>query len=247
MTATLTDIWRFPIKSHGWETATEAALTIGQGLPFDRHWAVAHEASDADGSDWAPCNMFSRAAKAAGLSAISASVDEAQRIVTLSHPDLPDLTFAPDHEGDKLIDWVRPLMPANRAQSVRVVRGQKRGFTDSDFPSISLCNWATHKAIEDKAGQPLSIHRWRGNLWIDGLEPWEEFDWIGKTIRIGEAELEVMEPVTRCLATHNNPETGERDLNTLAILKEFGHQEFSVYGRVITPGTIRPNDKVELI
>ena len=28
----------------------------------------------------------------------------------------------------------------------------------------------------------LSIHRWRGNLWVDGWAPWAEFDWIGQDI-----------------------------------------------------------------
>ncbi|MCT4608476.1 MAG: MOSC domain-containing protein [Pelagimonas sp.] len=247
MTAILTDIWRFPIKSHGWEAILDAALTIGQGLPFDRHWAVAHDASSADGSEWVPCSQFSRGAKAPGLSAISCELNEATRQVTLSHPDLEDLTFFPDSEGDKLITWAGQFLPEGRAQSDRVIRGEQRGFTDADFPSITLCNWASHRAVEEKHGAPLSVHRWRGNLWIEGLAPWAEFDWIDRDIRIGSAVLRVIEPTRRCLATHNDPETGQRNANILAVLDRFGHQDFSVQTKVVEPGTIRVNDTVELL
>ena len=37
MTARLTQMWRFPIKSHGREALTEAQLAPGQTLPWDRH------------------------------------------------------------------------------------------------------------------------------------------------------------------------------------------------------------------
>lgn len=247
MTVTLQEIWRFPIKSHGRENIRNAALTTGQGLPFDRLWAVAHEMSDVDGADWAPCGQFSRGAKAPKLSAISSELNEETGLVTLSHPERDNLTFDPDTEGDKLIAWTDGFIPANRAQSKRVVRGQTRGFTDSEFPSITLCNFSSHRAVEEKLGNPLSIHRWRGNLWVEGLAPWAEFDWIGRNVRIGTALLEVVEPTTRCLATHNNPETGQRDETVLAILDRFGHQDFSVQTTVVEPGTIHINDRVELV
>ena len=48
-------IWRYPIKSHGREALSSVAVTEGATLPWDREWAVAHEASDADGTTWAPC------------------------------------------------------------------------------------------------------------------------------------------------------------------------------------------------
>ena len=63
MTGRITDILRYPIKSHGREAVARVTLTEGQSLPWDRHWAVAHEASDADGSDWVPCRNFTRGAK----------------------------------------------------------------------------------------------------------------------------------------------------------------------------------------
>ena len=245
MTGEVTQLWRHPIKSHGREAVETVNVTPGQTMPGDRVWAVAHEASKADGSKWVPCANFSRGAKAPQLMAISTQSNG--DTLTLSHPDRPDLTFAPDSEQQAFLDWVRPLMPANRAASVRIIRVPGRGMTDSDFPSISLCNLASHRAVGQKLGQDLSMRRWRGNIWFDGLPLWEEFDWLGREVQIGEAVLRVRERITRCLATTANPDTGVRDTDTLGALETWGHQDFGVYAEVLEGGAISVGDKVELL
>lgn len=242
MSGAITSLWRHPIKSHGRESLDHVTMTPGQTMPGDRVWAVAHEASKADGSEWAPCANFSRGAKAPQLMAISAQLQG--DAVTLRHPDRPDLSFRPDTQQDAFLDWVKPLMPADRAASARIVRVPGRGMTDSDFPSISLCNMASHRAVEQKLGRELSIIRWRGNIWFDGLPLWEEFDWLGRDIRIGEAVFHIRERITRCLATTANPETGQRDADTLGALNSWDHQDFGVYAEVLEGGTIRTGDEV---
>lgn len=138
-------------------------------------------------------------------------------------------------------------MPANRVASARIIKVPGRGMTDSDFPSISLCNMASHRAVGQKLGQDLSIHRWRGNIWIDGMPLWEEFEWLGREVQIGEAVFRVRERITRCLATTANPETGIRDADTLGALKTWGHKDFGVYAEVLKGGAISVGDKVELL
>jgi len=245
--ARLAEIWRHPIKAHGRERVEHATLAAGETLPWDRRWAVAHEASKANGETWVPCANFSRAAKAPGLMAITAASNPSANTVTLVHPDRPDLTFDPDSDVDSFLDWVRPLMPADRASSSRIVRSPGRGMTDSDFPSVSINAFASHGAVEGRIGRALSHARWRGNLWIDGTAPWEEFDWIGRQLQIGEVVLDIRQPITRCLATAANPETGQRDADILSELDGFGHRDFGVLGAVITGGTIRPGDTVTLL
>ena len=92
-------------------------------------------------------------------------------------------------------------------------------------------------------GTPLAHDRWRGNLWIDGAEPFAEFGWIGRHIRIGGAVLRIEERITRCLATTVNPLTGLRDADTLGALEAaYGHQDFGVYAVVVEGGTLRLGD-----
>ncbi len=245
MSGTVTNLWRHPIKSHGRESLEDVTVVPGQTMPGDRVWAVAHEASKADGTKWVPCANFSRGSKAPSLMAISARLTD--DTITLSHPQRPDLVFNPDTQQDAFLDWVKPLMPENRAASARIVRVPGRGMTDSNYPSISLCNMASHRAVEQRLGQDLSICRWRGNVWFDGLPLWEEFDWVGREVQIGDAVFAVRERIVRCLATTANPETGERDADTLGALNSWNHQDFGVYAEVIRGGTLRIGDKVQVL
>ena len=246
MTGTVTNIWRHPIKAHGREALQAVTLIAGRTMPWDRAWAVAHELSKATNDAWSPCAGFSRGSKAPNLMAINATLDEASETLSLTHPDRPDLTFHPDSEADKLVEWVAPLMPTDRAASARIVRVPSRGMTDSDFPSVTLCNLSSHRAVEEQIGHSLSIQRWRGNIWFDGFAAWEEFDWMGKDIQIGGAILRPRERTDRCLATAANPTTGVRDADTLGALKHWGHQDFSVRAEVIQGGDITIGDSVAL-
>jgi uncharacterized protein YcbX len=246
MTGQVVRLWRHPIKSHGREALDTVTLIPGQTMPGDRVWAIAHEASKADGSEWASCTNFSRGAKAPALMAIASRMVDAET-VTLSHPERPDLTFKPDADQDAFLDWVRPLMPENRAASTKILRVPGRGMTDTDFPSISIGNMATHRAVSQKLGRDLSEARWRINIWLDGLTPWEEFDWIGKDIQIGGTRLRVQERITRCMATTANPDTGVRDADTLGALKTWGHQDLGIYATVLEGGAISLDDKAVIL
>jgi uncharacterized protein YcbX len=241
-------LWRHPIKAHGREALQSVTLTKGQTLPWDRRWAVAHALAKSDGSAWAPCANYSRGSKVPELMAINARTDEATGRVTLSHPNRPDLSFDPDRDEAAFLEWVAPIMPSERTPSARIHRVPGRGMTDTDFPSISLINLASHAEVAAKLAQEISPLRWRCNIHIEGLEPWEEDTWIGKTLRVGAAELSIREPILRCMATTANPETGLRDADTLGTLKaNWSHQNFGVYAEVSVSGEITIGDKVEVL
>jgi len=241
-------IWRHPIKSHGREEVTQTQLHAGHTMPGDRVWAVRHAASKIDGSGWAPCVNFSRGSKAPALMAIEAKLDEATRTVALSHPDRPDVTIQPDENPAAFLEWVHPLMPNDRAASAQILAAADRGMTDTDFPSISLINLSSHRAVAQKIGRDISPKRWRGNFWIEGLAPWEEFEWIGREMRIGSARVVLRDRIVRCMATTASPSTGKRDADTLAALDAgWGHQDFGVYAEVTQSGTVVQGDRLVLI
>ncbi|MEM9715273.1 MAG: MOSC N-terminal beta barrel domain-containing protein [Pseudomonadota bacterium] len=248
MTATVAHIWRHPIKAHGREALERVDVTEGTTMPWDRVWAVTHDMSKAKGGDWISCSNFSRAARTPTLQAITAQLNEGTEEISLHHPDLPSIRFHPDRDADRFLDWVAPLMDADRPQSMGIVRVADRGMTDSDFPSYSLNNLATHQAISAHLGQNLSPVRWRGNLWFDGLAPWAERDWVGKTVRIGSAEFEVREEIGRCKATTVNPATGQVDIDTLRALRELiDDQNFGVVAYPIKSGRIALGDPLEVL
>ncbi|MFO1175305.1 MAG: MOSC domain-containing protein [Paracoccaceae bacterium] len=245
MTAGVASIQRHPLKSHGRESLASVRLAAGEGLPWDRRWAVAHEAAKIDEGQWAPCQNFARGAKAPQLMAIEARLDEAAARLTLRHPDRPDLSFCPDDPEDqnRFLHWVLPISPADRALPTRIYSVPVRGMTDTDYPSVSLISLGSNRALSDHMGQELSPKRWRANFWIDGLAPFSEQELIGHHVRLGGAVLEIVEPIIRCLATTANPDTGRRDADTLGALKSgYGHQNFGLYARVIESGPVGVGD-----
>ena len=243
----VTALWRHPIKSHGREALQRVTLTEGQAMPYDRLWAIAHDVSKADGSEWAACQNFNIGSKSPSLMAISATLDESSETITLRHPNQPDLTVKPDTEHARLLDWVRALADPNRPQPAQVFRLDQRGFTDTPFASVSLNNHASHTAVEGLTQSPLQTERWRGNIWFKGAAAWEKFEWMGRELRLGGAILKVEDRIQRCKATTANTNTGLCDVDTLAALNTLGHQDFGIYATVLQTGTVAIGDQLELV
>lgn len=247
MTGRLTDITRHPIKGHGREALASVRLSAGECLPWDRHWAVAHEAARLR-EGWNPCANFARGAKAPALMAVTSELEEETATITLRHPERGEIRFRPDDPQDlpRFLDWVTPLNPPERAQPARIVSAG-RGMTDSDFPSISVLSTASLADLSARMGIDLSKDRWRGNLWLEGAAPWAEFGWIGRHLRIGGTLLRVEERITRCKATTVDPETGRISGDTLAALDaHYGHKDFGIYAVVIEGGPVSVGDEWSL-
>ena len=245
-------LWRHPIKSHGRETLDQVTLIPGQTMPWDRVWAVTHEATkfDADAPAWVSCANFMLGTGTPGLAGIWAMLDDATGKITLRHDALGEICFHPDDPSDAatFIEWVRPLCPPDKRQPIALAKVPARGMTDTDYPSISIMTRASHDAVANKLGHPLEVERWRGNIWLDGTAAWEEMTWIGKDVQIGEAVLQIVEPIERCKHTMANPRTGERDVDTLSALRDgWNHQDFGVYAKVIKGGKVARNDMAKVI
>jgi hypothetical protein len=213
---------------------------------------VAHEGSkfDLDAPEWVMCRNFMIGASTPGLAGIWAKFDDAQGILNLRHADLGEISFAPDvpADQDRFLTGVRPLCADDKPLPSGVVSVKDRGMTDTPDPTVSIMTHASHKVVADRLGRPLEIERWRGNIWLDGTAPWEEFEWMDRDLRIGDAILHVNARIGRCKHTMSNPRTGLRDTDTLAVLRDgWDHQDFGVYAIVTKGGKVAVNDKVEVI
>ena len=246
------ELWRHPIKSHGREALDTVGLIAGQTIPWDRHWAVTHEASkfNADDPLWVMCRNFMIGVATPKLVGLWAVFDEDAMALTLTHADLEPMTLNPDDPADvdRFLAWVAPLCPADKRQPTGIVTAGIRGMTDTAYPSVSIMTRASHAAVAAQVGAPLDRARWRGNIWLDGPDAWEEFDWTGRDIQIGSAVLSIQEPIRRCMATAANPKTGVRDVDTLGALRDgWDHQNFGVYATVKTSGTVAIGDSYKVL
>jgi hypothetical protein len=95
----------------------------------------------------------------------------------------------------------------------------------------------------------VDSRRFRMLFELAGCEPHEEDTWEGRRFEIGSAVIRIGGPVDRCAVTTRDPDTGERDLDTLRLLKDYrGQREsdgavlFGVYAFVERPGVVRVGD-----
>lgn len=245
MTATVKQMWRHPIKGIGAEPLTEVRLETGGPMPLDRAWAVLTGTAEDTGA-WQHCRNFARGCFGPELMAVTAETQGNQ--ITLRHPKQGEITLNPATDGAKLVDWLQPIYPADRPQPHSLIAAPSGGMADASFSALSILSLGSLRALGETLGQALDPRRFRGNLWIDGPAPFEEFDWVGRQLRIGEVRLEVVDRITRCRATETNPDTGLRDANTLKALREhWGHTDFGIRAKVLCDGKIALTDTLEVL
>jgi uncharacterized protein len=140
-------------------------------------------------------------------------------------------------------------LSALAGHEVRLVRPQTTdGLREAP---VTLISRASVERLEQEAGGRVDARRFRMLFDLDGCAEHEEDTWDGRRVRVGEAVLRVGGPVPRCAATTRHPESGERDLDTLRLIKGYrgvrdGQAiDFGVYAAVEEPGRVRVGDAVE--
>lgn len=249
MAGTLSAIYRYPVKGLGPELLDRAALAPGRHLAGDRRWAVAHGSSKWDPA--APIFVsrrnFVQTAMSPELAATELSSDGG--VLTLIAPDREPLSADPDEPaGAALITaWLEGLVGHRQPGPYRLASLPGGALTDTEDGHLSLLSDVSLRALSQAAGRPLERRRFRGNLWIDGLAPWEEFDLVGREVSLGGVRLRVTGRIDRCSAPAANPATGARDIDVVAVLRDrWEHIDFGVHAQVIEGGEIALGDSLAL-
>ena len=113
--------------------------------------------------------------------------------------------------------------------------------------SVSLLNIQSINDFQKKIDKKVEISRFRGNICIDGIKPWEEREWIGKTIKINNIFFKVEKNIPRCVAINLKPATDDHSLNLLQSLKKnYNHFEMGIYLTALDDGEINLGDKVKI-
>lgn len=254
MTWSLTDIYRHPVKSLGEEALETVILEAGKPMPHDRMIAIAHGSSEwaADTPGWigGSRNVVNQT-QVPRLAQIKTSYEPASGRLSLSHPDLGDLTVTPGSQADddKLMDWVAPLTEGTPSTGpFQICRAPGVAYTDFEDTHISIATGNSLRALEERVGKQLEHIRFRMNLWLEGPPAWSDLDWVGREVEIGEVRLKVIGRDARCNATNANPATGGRDTQIPALLrKDLGHMDFGVYAQVVRGGVIKRGNEARLV
>jgi len=113
--------------------------------------------------------------------------------------------------------------------------------------SISLINTKSVEDFQNKTNQEIETQRFRGNIFVDGVDAWEERNWIGKIIKINNISFKVEKNIPRCVAINLKPNTDDNSLNLLQSLKKtYNHFDMGVYLTALDDGPINIGDNISL-
>jgi uncharacterized protein YcbX len=136
---------------------------------------------------------------------------------------------------------------------LRLVRAERPGGgVDRGRGQVSLVSEASLAELGLQAGLdgPVDGRRFRMLVGVRGCAAHEEDAWLGRRVQLGPAVVRLLGPVGRCAITTRNPDTGERDFDTLRAiaayrgLRDGEAIDFGVYGEVAEPGRVRVGDPV---
>jgi uncharacterized protein YcbX len=255
-------LYRYPVKGFTPE-ACETLTVLDQGrIAGDRVLSFRFASSPAGDGDWVKKHECVVLVNTPGLARLDVKLDHQAQRLRMSVDGAVLAEAALDETGRKrlaatLADYVlklpeNPLKGHPERLPLRLVGdGVFPRYQDSEGGQATLHGRASLASVATATGNPgLEESRFRSNIAVEGLAPWEELEWIGRRVRVGEVEFEVAKLKTRCLATHANPRTGERDVPVMTILKNVFSQEQPTFAIGMTSqcgGRVSVGDPVSLL
>jgi uncharacterized protein YcbX len=226
---TLTEMWRYPVKSLGGERV-ERADCFERGIAGDRRWAV--RGADGKLGSGKTTRRFRRMPGLLGLAA-RLGTDGTALI------RFPDGTGLPATGADS-----EARLSAVVGEPVTVVEETEVShFDDSPLHLVTTASLDQLAIEADPTNKWGDRRRFRPNLVFDcGNEPGAENGWMGRHLRMGQVLIEVVRPTERCAMVTLGQEELPLAPHLLSYLTATRKASLGVYARVLSPGTIAVGD-----
>jgi uncharacterized protein YcbX len=251
MSARIAALFRHPVKGFTPEPLARATLTAGRAFPCDRLFAVEDGPSGFDRA--APAHISKT------KFTVLAKIPAVARIITRYEDDIGVLrakaggreeSFALKTQQGRagFAAFVADMLGEDARGPLRVIEapGDHR-FMDHPEGAVSLVNHASLADLGARGGHTLEPLRFRANLYLEGWPAWSEMALDTARLRIGGAVLQAFKPIVRCAATHVNPNSAQRDFDTVgALQQQHGHSFCGLYLTVVEGGDIAVGDAVEI-
>jgi len=252
MSIRIASLQRYPVKGLSPEPLETATLVKGGYFPGDRLFAIENGPAgfDPENPQHQPKIKFLMLMRNESLARLRTRYLD--RITTLFIEDGGREVARGDlstEQGRLAIEaFFRRFMPKELRGPPKVLTAPEGfRFTDSRRGYVSLINLASVRQLETVVGAPVDPLRFRGNIHIDGLEPWAEFELVGQVLTTASGvRLKVTKRIERCAATNVDPETGIRDLQIpKSLMGAYGHFDCGIYAEVMSGGSIAAGDHLE--
>lgn len=211
------------------------------------------------------------------LTRIRSAFDRVENKLTMVLPDGAVIAGLPSESGETVTTnfYGRPVVGAvvegEWAAAVSTLVGHELrlvrvadGTTGTDVHPVTLISRASMERTRNQANGPISLweDRFRMLFEVDGLQPFGEDMWIGARLTMGDALIEIVGPIPRCVVTKRDPVSGVPDFDTLGALRrtrgenlralgtptehlpDGGKLLLGVYGVVRKGGRVREHSRV---
>ena len=170
--------------------------------------------------------------------------------LTLTYQEKELVTISPDNEEERSLLTNKLIeLESSLTKPITLLKNKDFPFYDTShsnkiFNSMSLINLRSINDFEKKINQKVEFERFRANFYVEGIDAWEERNWINKIIKINNVSFKVENNIPRCVAINLKPKTDTK-INLLKSLKDqYNHFDMGIYLTALDDGEINVGDKV---
>ena len=259
MSAIITSIHNCPVKSISFQNIERCKINKNVGIEGDRIFAFSQNL-DLNQSTEFERNPVERKGKWNKIVTLKNTPvfnkynflhEDNKLTLTLKNKEIISVNVNESNERDNLIKKLIEL-ESSLKNDIKLMRNDEHPFYDTSISnksmfrnSISLLNINSIKDFENKSDQKIEKSIFRGNLYFEGVEAWEERNWIGKTLKINDVLFKVEKNIPRCVAINLKPNSDDNSFNLLKTLKQiYDHYDMGVYLTPENDGEINLSNKI---
>ena len=261
MSATISSINYCPVKSVSFQTIENCEIKKDIGIVSDRIFAFAKDldkeqaklfekSPDDRKGKW---NKVLTLKNSPVLNKYNFIFKDEKLTLTLKDKEILTIDINQSEQREELSNKISEL-ESSLKQPITLMKNHEFPFFDTSISnkvnfvnSVSLLNIQSINDFQKKIDRNVKSSIFRGNICIDGIEPWKEREWIGKIIEINNVSFKVEKNIPRCVAINLNPQTDDNSFNLLQSLKKtYNHFEMGIYLTALNDGEINIGDTINI-
>ena len=261
MSTTISSINYCPVKSVSFQTIENCIIKKDIGIVSDRIFAFAKDldqeqaklfekSPDDRKGKW---NKVLTLKNSPVLNKYNFIYKDEKLTLTLKDKEILTIDINQLEEREALSNKISEL-ESSLKQPITLMKNHEFPFFDTSISnkvnfvnSVSLLNIQSINDFIEKIDRNFESSIFRGNICIDGIEPWKEREWIGKIIKINNVSFKVEKNIPRCVAINLKPRTDDNSFNLLQSLKKtYNHFEMGIYLTALDDGEINIGDTINI-
>jgi len=253
MNCLISKIFYSPVKSISFESVDSISVKKSIGFKNDRIFAFSRNIDLTESKlielnhNKRSLHKFLTLKNSPFLNKYAFSLSDNKLTLKIDDKELISISILNKKNFDNFVKILIKLEPKIKSPIFLLKNLKKPFFDTTPNNSISLINLNSVKDFSKKIRSEIEFKRFRGNIYVDELDPWEEFKIINKDIVINKCKFRVLGKIPRCSATNLIPNSEIPNMNLpLALRKIYGHINMGIYLEPLNNGEINVKDEIKI-